>query len=410
MKYLNYISTIAILFLALVSCKNEDLAEFTNRAYIAQTETKANTAKVLSAAVNEAAPLELNVRLSQPLDKDATFTFKVKKEVLDAYNKRNGKAYEMLTENLLKMTEQKVTVKKGKVLSNTFKAEVLLTDEALQSGKKFSIPFAIEVESGGVCPVVGGDELVYIIQPVVVTQVPVLGIDKLNGVANNYIKATASVTKMPLAQWTLEFNVNMSAYSKNNQQLFHTHTSNSQIFVRFGDTGQKDDNDEEYYNYLNPKFGTLGGQIKVSKSRFTPNEWYHIALAYDGSMLYMYVNGELDTAYDGAKAATFELGDAVEVINASILDSDGKQYIKDAVMMSELRIWNVARTQAEIRENAWAVDAKSEGLLHYWKMNEGQGDTFKNSVENAPDMKTNVVPRWIEGVRSDGKGTNDSGN
>lgn len=52
-------------------------------------------------------------------------------------------------------------------------------------------------------------------------------------------------------------------------------------------------------------------------------------------------------------------------------------------MISECRIWNVVRTQDEIKDNFYDVDPKTPGLLGYWKFNEGSGDII------------NVIPNYV---------------
>lgn len=74
--------------------------------------------------------------------------------------------------------------------------------------------------------------------------------------------------------------------------------------------------------------------------------------------------------------------------------------------MNELCIWSVARSEAQIKENFYAVSPQSEGLVSYWKMNEGEGVEFKNMIDGAPSMKVldpnnNPVKtlRWIPNVK-----------
>ncbi len=48
--------------------------------------------------------------------------------------------------------------------------------------------------------------------------------------------------------------------------------------------------------------------------------------------------------------------------------------------MAEMRIWNIARSASDIASTLCSVDAKSEGLVGYWKMNEGEGHIFHDAV------------------------------
>ena len=57
-------------------------------------------------------------------------------------------------------------------------------------------------------------------------------------------------------------------------------------------------------------------------------------------------------------------------------------YCNTTISFSEVRLWNVARTSTQLKNNVNNVDPKSEGLLGYWKMNEGHGYTFEDATGN----------------------------
>ena len=78
-------------------------------------------------------------------------------------------------------------------------------------------------------------------------------------------------------------------------------------------------------------------------------------------------------------------------------------YLKANVKVSELRFWTVARTQAQIANTMYACDAKRTDLEAYWKLNEGQGDTFKDATGHNNTGKCVAVPTWEQNVRIDGK-------
>lgn len=50
---------------------------------------------------------------------------------------------------------------------------------------------------------------------------------------------------------------------------------------------------------------------------------------------------------------------------------DGTRWLPGEI--SEVRIWNVERTAEQIADNPYKVDPASEGLVAYWKFNEGSG-------------------------------------
>lgn len=57
----------------------------------------------------------------------------------------------------------------------------------------------------------------------------------------------------------------------------------------------------------------------------------------------------------------------------------GKSYNEERYIpgeISELRVWSVARTPEQIAGNMYGVSPESEGLVAYWKFNEGSGSTI----------------------------------
>lgn len=63
--------------------------------------------------------------------------------------------------------------------------------------------------------------------------------------------------------------------------------------------------------------------------------------------------------------------------------------------ISEVRVWNVARTAEEIASNPYMVDPHSEGLIAYWKFNEGTGSKIIDHTGNGNDLTGNTTPTWI---------------
>lgn len=121
--------------------------------------------------------------------------------------------------------------------------------------------------------------------------------------------------------------------------------------------------------------------------------WYHIAVTMTSpSHVVVYLNGEsvLDgycqttsvtfgvdhTSYESEYSRNFWIGYSYDANR----DFRG--------LMSELRIWNRALTKEEINaeNHFYTVDPESEGLLCYWKLNEGEGNTFKDYTGNGNDL------------------------
>lgn len=76
-------------------------------------------------------------------------------------------------------------------------------------------------------------------------------------------------------------------------------------------------------------------------------------------------------------------------------------------MISEVRVWSVARTEAQIRNNMNSVSSKARGLECYWRMNDGQGAAFADATGHGHTLRSNkgAVPTWVPGVMSNAEST-----
>lgn len=412
-----YISVLSLGLVALVAtgCK-KDNAEYSvnrDRAYIEQSQTRGNTTGRLQVAEDEpeGRTAAVNVRLSDRQSSDRKFRLRLLTQAeLDQYNQENGVEYYMLPQENFQLSSQEVVVKAGQVKSEDVSLRVLPFSPQLQAtGNLYVVPFKLE-SVDGMSTILGGNEYIYKVKPTEITSAPVLGTDMGNEGATNGFRNARNLrmfratggTKAELTKWTFECRINMSGFSRNNQMLFNHSGGDGEIYIRFGDAPTP-------YNSLNIKVG--GAQIDRSETLFQPHTWYHIAIVYDGTNVTLYVNGKKDTAIDKIAGKVFTLGSNISMGNW--YQYSNEMFINRA-MVSEVRFWSVARSADELVEYEYSVSPKSKGLLHYWRMNEGQGRELKNSVEGQPSMfvvgydQTNAreveaTTRWMTGVRSDDK-------
>ncbi|MCH7573898.1 MAG: fibronectin type III domain-containing protein [Candidatus Marinimicrobia bacterium] len=112
------------------------------------------------------------------------------------------------------------------------------------------------------------------------------------------------------------------------------------------------------------------GALYPVRYTWTPNngQWYHLAVTRDGSSYVLYI--------DGVNVYTNTLVSTVPNPNAPLTfgQAEGIYYLNGAI--DEVRIWNVARTQADIQGSMHAQLTGSEtGLVGYWRMDEASGLT-----------------------------------
>ena len=401
MKINKYLLGVVAAAALLSSCNDRELKELTNQAYIAQTGTQAGRIGSLQLGDSEVST-DINIRISSPQSKDQTYALELSQEALDEYNKLNGTAYTMLPASQVALSSSQVVVKAGAVFSEAVKVTLQpLTQEQMNLGKKYAVAFKLKSVDASTPILNGADTYVYAIKTITSASAPILGTYK--GV---YYRAIArGIPATDLERFTVEMRVNINGLDINNQAIFGAWAQGSEIYMRFGDATPP-------YNYLNIKFGD-GGQIDRTFEGAKTDTWYHIALVYDGAQATLYVNGSKVISTDKPAGRTFKLNDAIHVAGS------GAAWFRNACIFSELRIWNTTRTPEQLKDNEYTVDPSTPGLLHYWKMNEGHGGTFANSIaggpalnvygaaydENNPASSQILTPTWVSNVRSDGTGT-----
>lgn len=112
------------------------------------------------------------------------------------------------------------------------------------------------------------------------------------------------------------------------------------------------------------------------------NEWVHVAAVWNAETgeRIIYTNGQ-EIAKDSKASGVINLMDGVCYVGKAWNDErwlDGE--------ISELRVWNIQRTQEEISANMYEVSPSSDGLVAYWKFNEGEGKQIKDHSVNGNDI------------------------
>jgi len=140
------------------------------------------------------------------------------------------------------------------------------------------------------------------------------------------------------------------------------------------------------------------------------NTWTHIAVVYNSKahpfdsglgLIQFYVNGELEQVLSVGgyiQSSKFDL-----FIGKSILQTNNTyQGLKFTPVffaghLSEMRIWGTARTAQEIKSYFTVrLSGKEAGLVSYWPLNEGLGNTLKDLKGGANAVLTGG--HWVPPV------------
>lgn len=357
----------------ITACQSEyDIIE--NGVYL----TDAQSAQAKRVTIDDkGASTRLSSRLGAPAEQDVTVSYGFDAAALQAYNAKNGVDYQLLPEKYYSFSETQATIKAGEVSSAPVDLIIKPFDEGVDATKKYAIPVSI-VSASGADVLQASSSLMILIDQVIVTTVPYL--NSLNNIA-----VTPPEPLTGLSAWTLEWNLCMDAFNRNNvtQWSINGLDGKAAIYTRFGDVTCDP-------NQFQAKVGAGKPQ---SITRFTAKKWYHLAFTYDGANLRLYVDGKLDFTYPHATP-----GEVFAFKDITFANGVKSQYTLNG-KISELRVWSVARSQAEIENNMYVVSPDTPGLEVYWKCNEGSGTVIKDYSNHGRDGKLAKEATWESGVR-----------
>lgn len=127
--------------------------------------------------------------------------------------------------------------------------------------------------------------------------------------------------------------------------------------------------------------GSNTSYINYPTSNLTTGVWYHIAATWDGTResMRLYVNGisqgvRTDVGNINTSGVANPAGSTFKIGQWSANENRFYNGIID-----EVRVWNVYKTQAEIKQSMYSVTTNATGLLAYYNLNEGNGTTAVNS-------------------------------
>ena len=259
---------------------------------------------------------------------------------LDEYNKKNNTSYLMLPPEMYEMP----TVMNFK--PNLAMQSIPVSLKNLKFSLKGDYALPIRLSNGSASPIPGEEEALLILEKRTRTKVLLM-----NGSGSESDKMFPQDFKVK--QWTMEAMVKRSAYNANNRSIGGTKLvanagPHDEIYTRFGDVTIDP-------NQLQIKTGSA--QIDGPKNKFAakPNEWYMLTFVYDGKITYVYVNGDL--------VASSEIRDG-EYGLIGFWIGGANEYIR------EVRFWDIARTQQQIKAFTWKmVNPDEKGLLLYYPCN-----------------------------------------
>lgn len=372
-----YISLVVLAAAALLTlaCTKADRFDY-GKEVLVMTGTEVTP---MAKFVVEAAPATYSVTVSATgkVKKNTTVSLAIDNSLVEKYNQENSTSYYALPDKALKLSDAEVTIEEGKASSSIATLSVVSTED-FQDGRIYIIPVTITDVKGDL-DVLESSRTIYLRVSRVV-EFNALDISNYN-MYSNFIFDDALARQLP--NYTYEVKVFIDQWHPGSEPIsrlcqWTAKDESRSNMLRFGENGQ----DINSLQLVNPA-GNL-----ISTTRFGTGTWYTVSITYDGTNILMYVDGNKDVENTGNAETTFqrfELG----------MSWGGGYPQKQRTLgrIAEVRVWNRALSAGEIKLGICGVDPQSDGLVAYWKFNEGEGHIFHDATGNGYDMD------WSKTVR-----------
>ena len=320
---------------------------------------------------------KITYRLAAPVDNEIQVSFDAKPSLAATYNLSYGDNATALPEEFYDIPVKNVTIQPGGISGDDIIVNFVNLNQ-LDDSRRYVLPVTITNVSG-----------IGLLESARTTYFIIKGAALINVVANikeNYfpIKWNSDVSKMITI--TVEALVRSDDWvAKRDNALSSVFGIEGNFLIRIGDGDRLRDQLQAFVpgGSFPPANHAPGIGLPV-------DEWVHIAVVYNTvnkNRIY-YKNG-VAVYKDQSANSTVNL-----TKNCYIGRSfDGTRWLPGEI--SEVRIWSVERTAEQIADNPYKVNPASEGLVAYWKFNEGSGKVVIDRTGNGNDITASKDPIWV---------------
>lgn len=211
----------------------------------------------------------------------------------------------------------------------------------------------------------------------------------------NYYDLSSGTFECWIMPFPIGYTSSSSGYAVQRFSYYCVAYKNFAIFVRNGMVLVYD-----FYN----------NNVFFSNVIVSDGKWHHIAFVYNSGVINgskLYIDGMLNQvftfyglSYKGTANNIFpntQITDTIFRIGAfyNIYEFYKVNYYNFMGGIDEVRMWNTLRNDSDILNNYnISVSPSSSGLVGYWKMDEGSGNTLYNCVQGGYDFPITGVPVW----------------
>lgn len=366
----------AVAVFSMFGCNDADYSVIENGVYIAEAapldkfNQQIETKLVDDVDLNE----KLTIRLVQPVNEDVVVTLELDAAMIDEYNEANSTSYQLLPADFMEM-EKNATIRAGEISATTI--PLIIKPFTTPNGEAYAIPVRISNVSGPVSVVGSANKILFLLTSP----------NKQTSVIMSGSETQANFAEIPTLAWTFEYWIKVN--NKTGQATGSWEGDGNRAFRAriFGDNsapihlGGSESVLLRYWADGVKKIAPtlqcqLEGPYFDSSEFWYPDTWYHIAYSYDGKVLTLYKDGVKDNSLEVEKTFNFN--------KLTFCSSFGWQM---QVEFAQIRLWNKCLPANVIQDGmSRQISSDSEGLVGYWKCDEGTGKLLKDSSPNGNDI------------------------
>ncbi len=323
---------------------------------------------------------ELTVTIAQPEERDVRVTYGVTLDNLAAYKEIYGGDPILLPEANYEFTDNVAIIKAGAVTSEpaqiTFKGLLALDDEQI-----YVLP--VSIVSSDVEALTSRSTTYYVFRGAALINT----VGNMTSTCMRFVNEGQTPMLENMRQMTFEVLIRPDAFPHMLSTLIGIE---GRWLIRIGDAGIPAN---QLQVAASPNATDPAWQLETGK-------WTFVTLTFDADN-----GGEINVYFDGVKKGSTQYT-GTSPINWNVVSTDRACYIGYAYDtdrdfngdMCEMRIWNRVLTPADLaeRNHFYRVDTDAEGLVAYWKFDEGAGNVV-HDYANGYDM---YVPATYPGKSS----------
>ena len=368
------------IILAGILCLNscQDATPYEDMLYFTGTESSV----VKRISTENPTSIGLSVTASCKVESEVTVNTEVNAAKVEEYNKKEGTSYKLLPENTYKFSSTELKIEQGEHVSKSLELTIQNLDK-FEPEVTYLLPVSIVQVQGGGLSVLEASRTVYIIVSKPLRTYAA-------NISSRYFKIPFEnhPSSLKLSQLSYEARVCVNKFQQYSPYISTVMGIEGHFNFRFGDVTIKPN-----------QIQIAGDGVETTvPTELVAGKWYHLAAVFDAATVKISVNGKLEIS-KATTAPWIELRDEQKSRGFYIGRSEGGRPLNGSI--SEVRVWNKALTAKEIINNMCGVNPLTDGLLAYWRINEGEGNIIHDVTGHGWDAEWQGWGdlQWISNVR-----------